>query len=1049
MRHQNINQFNRVTLLWMLVFLLPLNVVAQSQNIRFDHFSVDQGLSQSSGTALLQDRDGFIWIGTQDGLNKFDGVSFKVYSHDPEDSTSISKNNIGQLFQDADGFIWITSEGGILDRFNPRTEVAVSFTEKLLNSRPSANTFICAIQNSADGKTWFATKSGLARYNSFENNFSFVQVDTLDAAGNIFTNFLIARNGIFWLSNSRGDFLKFDPTSSEFSKFEIPVSQSSSWKGENISSLFEDSSGMFWIGTYGSGLLRFDPTRNQFRQFTHRKKDDQSIASNTVMSITEDANKNLWLGLNQGLSCFIKSEKRFVNYKHDPYEPGSLIANEIKTLMMDNSGTLWIGTNGGGINKYDPQKQKFAHLRNNLKHPEAMKGNFVWAIFEDLEGLLWIGTEKGGLTVYNRKTHGFEIYRSNADPQTLGSVKVFDLCEDDRGNIWMATAGGGLTKFDKATGELKSYIGNRRNPAGLMSNFLRDLTFDEDGFIWLATSGAGLGKFDPVKEEFTHFLHQPENELSVSSNHITSIYDDGEGSLWLGTFSGGLEHFDKKSEVFTHYIHDAKNVETLSNNYVMSICRDLTGNVWVGTNYGLNRLNLNENKFKRYTTKNGLANNVIYGLEIDSNNNIWMSTNKGLSRLDTKTDWFKNFDVADGLQSNEFNSGAFFKNKTGEMFFGGINGLNIFQPDSINVNPSIPPVVITGVKKFDQNLVLPLEVDTPLDLSYKDNFLTFEFAALNYTNPLKNQYAYMLEGFNADWVYCGNQRYATYTNLSPGDYTFRVKGSNNDGVWNETGAVIKIAVSPPFWKTGVFRFFCVLSFVACFVLYIRHLKDREKKKTALNKKFTELKLQALRAQMNPHFIFNTLNSIQYFISNKDQKSAFQYLSKFSKLMRMVLDNSDKGKVTIAEELEALKLYLQLEALRFEGKFDYHLEVDSAIDIYNREIPTLLIQPFVENAIQHGLKFKRTNGALDIKLEADNGSVVCFIEDNGIGIEKSLESKQNGNGDHKSAGMKVSRERLETLNAVKKNGRGIEVIDLSRSDGNQQGTRVKIIIPTEN
>jgi len=342
------------------------------------------------------------------------------------------------------------------------------------------------------------------------------------------------------------------------------------------------------------------------------------------------------------------------------------------------------------------------------------------------------------------------------------------------------------------------------------------------------------------------------------------------------------------------------------------------------------------------------------------------------------------------------------------MFFGGVNGFNVFHPDSVKDNSNVPSVVISNFKKFDKRFRL-VDVLTEFGLfklSYKDNFITFEFVAFDYTNPQKNQYVYKLEGLYDDWIYGGNQRYVTFINFDPGEYVFRVKGANSDGVWNERGASVRILIISPFWKTWWFMWLAICLSLTVLLLVVMNLRERIKKKVELNKKISELKLQALRAQMNPHFVFNTINSIQYFISSNERKAVYNYLSKFSKLMRKVFDNVEKFKLLISEELDSLKLYLELESLRFEGKFNYKIVVDAQIDIHNIEISTLLIQSFVENAIYHGLRFKRSKGTLDVHLSLGDGSIICVIEDNGIGIRKALKSKSK-NGGHKPVGLKIS------------------------------------------
>jgi len=1022
-----------------------VNLIGQPKEIKFERLSVEHGLSQSSASVIMQDSQGFMWFGTQDGLNKYDGINFTIYRHDPGDSTSISGNYIASLCEDEDGFIWVATEGGGLDRFDAKKEIFEHFRDILIETSSSSESSVRRIYRDKLGNIWFATNQGLARFDETGKQFEFFLIESDNSRPQAISAIFEDSEDILWVGNSQGGLFTFNRHEKRFSKFKIEVAG----EVERISAIYEDSFGFLWIGAFPVGLIRYDPISQKFKIFANDPNDPGTLSQNAVSNIFEDKKGNLWIGTeSRGLNRLNRSNETLTQFFYDPLNPSSLSNNIIMSLLVDNSGTLWIGTSGGGINRYDPNKVKFAHYKNDLRNPDALRGNMVWSIFKDSAGLIWAGTQMGGLTRFDPESDDYQVFKHEpSDSFSLSSDAVFAIQEDLSGAIWVGTDGVGLNRFDKKTGKFRRYQLDSENPKSLSSNRIKALTLDKKGTLWIATLGGGLNKLDADNNEFNRYVNDPENPGSLSSNAVTCILEGSRGGLWIGTIGGGLNYFDRRTETFSRYLHNP-DANSLSHNYVMSICEEPSGILWIGTNYGLNRFDPETNDFKHYTTRDGLPNNVIYGVLADDQGNLWISSNRGLSRFDPRTETFNNYDIDDGLQSFEFNSGAYFKNTSGEMFFGGVNGLNVFHPGRIKDNPNVPPVVISNFKKFDKRFRLG-DVLTEfglLKLSYKDNFITFEFAALDYTNPQKNQYAYKLEGLHDDWIYSGNQRYATFTNLDPGEYLFRVKGANSDGVWNERGASVRILITPPFWKTWWFLWLAICLSLTALLLVVMNLRERAKKKAELNKKISELKLQALRAQMNPHFVFNTINSIQYFISSNERKAAYRYLSKFSKLMRRVLDNAEKSKLPISEELDSLKLYLELESLRFEGKFNYKIVVDAKIDVHNIEIPTLLIQPFVENAIHHGLRFKRSNGTLDIQISLGDSSIICIIEDNGIGIRKALKSK-NKNGGHKPVGLKVSQERLATLNELRKNGRGVEIIDLAKSNGGT-GTRVKIVIPIE-
>jgi hypothetical protein len=424
---------------------------------------------------------------------------------------------------------------------------------------------------------------------------------------------------------------------------------------------------------------------------------------------------------------------------------------------------------------------------------------------------------------------------------------------------------------------------------------------------------------------------------------------------------------------------------------------------------------------------------------------LWISTNRGLTKFNPVTEKFRNYGTHDGLQSNEFNSGASCKCSNGEMIFGGINGFNIFHPGNVKDNPHIPPVVLTGFQKFNRDVRLdtPLSEIKNLTFSHRDDVFSFEFAALDYSYPEKNSYAYMMEGFEENWNYAGNRRFVTYTNLDPGNYVFRVKGANSDGVWNEAGVSLNITVVPPFWRTWWFALLNTVLIGFIIFVVITRIKTRERKKAEMDRKISDLKIAALSSQMKPHFVFNTINSIQYLISCNNQKAALDYLSKFSRLLRLSLENSRKSNITITDEIKFLELYLQLEKFRSDDKFDYKIELGAGVKTNSMEIPVMCIQPFVENAIVHGFRHKEGRGLITIQFESDHNHIICKIADDGVGI-KNTTSRQKKS--HNSMGMKITRERLSILNSAAAENDGVEVVDLSSVNPEMSGTRVTLRMP---
>jgi streptogramin lyase/ASC-1-like (ASCH) protein len=500
-----------------------------------------------------------------------------------------------------------------------------------------------------------------------------------------------------------------------------------------------------------------------------------------------------------------------------------------------------VGTTDGGLNKFD-REDYFDHYKSDPNNPNSLSDNFVYAIYEDHLGNLWIGTNSNGVNKFDRKTDTFTHYRNiPGDPSSLSSNFIRMIYEDRAGVIWIGTTGGGLNRFNRQTETFTSYQRIRNDSKSLSSNVVRTIYEDRSGNFWVGTTGSGLDKMDRKTGTFTHYRNIPNNPNSLNDNSIVVIYEapTEPGILWIGTANGGLNRFDPQKETFVHYNANLTDPKSLMIAYVHTICEDRDGSLWIGTHGGglskLIRKKGERGKFIHYTEKHGLPNNTIYSILEDENDHLWISTNKGLSRFNPKTETFKNYYVSDGLQGNEFNAGAFCKSKSGEMFFGGLNGFNAFFPAQIKNNPYIPPIVITDFKILNKpvtigdNSILKKSITwtEELVLSHKDYFFSFEFAALDFTTPEKNRYAFMMEGFDEDWIYTDSKkRFSSYTNLEPGEYIFRIKGSNNDEIWNEKGTSIKITITPPFWQTLWFKVILALVVIGLiFLWYVKRLKN--------------------------------------------------------------------------------------------------------------------------------------------------------------------------------------------------------------------------------
>ncbi|MCK5146146.1 PAS domain-containing protein, partial [bacterium] len=567
--------------------------------------------------------------------------------------------------------------------------------------------------------------------------------------------------------------------------------------------IMQDTRGFMWFGTE-EGLNKYDGY--DFTIYRHDPDDINSLTSNYLLSLFEDSEGYLWIGTRGGLNRFDSKAEKFTRFQYEAQNPNSLSNNFVRSINEDDGGNLWIGTYGG-INKLDIQERNFIHFQHQANRPHSLSNNYVRAIYEDTGDIVWVGTFRG-LNKYDRKKDTFTHYQHLADnSHSISDNTVRSLLVDSRDCLWIGTRNG-LDKFDKNNNKFTHYYHQVDNPASLSNSDVRTIYEDSRGSLWIGTY-RGLNKLDDKKETFTRYLYDKDDQCSISNDFVWAIHEDAEGSLWIGT-SGGLNEFDREEERFTSYHHQVGNPRSLSNDFVRSIYDDARGNLWIGTRGGINKFDRKEKIFTVYREKDGLPNDVIYGILGDDQNNLWLSTNKGISKFNPQTKVFNNYDVKAGLQSNEFNAGAFHRGLSGRMYFGGIKGYNEFFPDSIKSNTTIPNVVITDFLLFNKSVSVSdtsvlkqnISYTKTIILNYTDFIFAFEFSSLSYSQSEKNQFAYKLEGFNENWIDTDyKHRRATYTDLSPGEYVFRVKASNNDAYWNEKETSIKVIILPPPWRT--------------------------------------------------------------------------------------------------------------------------------------------------------------------------------------------------------------------------------------------------------
>ncbi len=752
-------------LLALLLFASCLPAAAQ-QDIFFQHLTVKEGLSQGSVMCMLQDSKGFMWFGTQDGLNRYDGYEFRVYKHDPADPASINDNFILFIAEDKAGALWFgtLADPDILNRFDPKTE-----------------TFTPVSRKDVDLK---GAKIGQSK------------------------NTCTDPSGVEWSPNPGGGLASVDTKTGAKKVFMHDPKDPGSLTDNKVYSIVSDHTGKLWITTKG-GLDRFDQRTGTFIHYRHDDKNPRSLSDNFVWPLLEDRSGALWVGsFIGGLDRYDRESDSFTRYRHDESNPRSLSSDALYSLAQDASGIIWVGTGDHGVDRFHPELSSFTHYMKAASGTNTLSDNVILSMHVDHTGTVWLGTNSG-LNRFDRKTGTFTIYRHNpADARSIAEDGVQTILEDRSGALWVGTLTSGLDRFDRSTGVFTHFKNSLADPKSLSDNRVYSLCEDRRGDLWVGTIGGGLCRLDKTSGTFTTYRHSDADPKSLGADDVWSLLEDKNGALWAGTFGGGLDRFERASRTFTHFVHSDSVASSLSDNVVLTLCEDRSGTLWVGTNNGLSKFLPESGTFAHYREKEGLPNVVIVGIVEDDASNLWISTNKGISRFTPGEGKFRNYTYSDGLQADEFNPASAKDLVTGEIFFGGPNGFNVFHPDRMKDNPYVPPVVFSSFVRYNSDDAegKPIEdpgIDTKpeITLSYKDNVANFRFAALNYYNTSHNRYAYRLEGYSENWIQLGTDRLATFTNLDAGTYTLRVRGSNNNNVWNNEGASLQIVVTPPWWRT--------------------------------------------------------------------------------------------------------------------------------------------------------------------------------------------------------------------------------------------------------
>jgi signal transduction histidine kinase/ligand-binding sensor domain-containing protein/CheY-like chemotaxis protein len=847
---------NRVLLLLYLQ-VIALLAFSQGNAPKFKRLSTDEGLSQGHVNAIYKDHKGFMWFATDEGLNKFDGYRFTAYKNDPQNATSISNNYVFDMLEDKAGNFWVATASG-LDKFDRKKETFTRFV-------PGGANTVRDIFLDSKQRIWLGTAKGLYLFNGATGaytSYKHREIDTTSISNDIIYQITEDNEGALWLATNDG-LNRFDPQTQRSAHYKNDPRDPKSIGANWIQTVYKDSRGNIWAGTLGSGIALFNRTKNSFINFVHNPANNNSIAHNDILSFSEDNNGQLWVGTqNGGISVFDYTTRSFTTYRNDVNDNTSLSNNSIYSLYRDDLGNMWVGTWSGGVNFLPHYGDKFMHFKQTSGNNNGLSNSIVLCITGDSEGNIWVGTDGGGLNRFNRQTGTFTHYLHNKNStNSVSSDYILSIVEAAPNLLAIGYHRGGFGLFNTKTGRFTHFIPQKDNPNGLSVLTVSTVFKDHNGFLWLGTYGGGINRFDIKTNRFIRYQNDPLDSNSLSSNFIRTIYEDKQGNIWIAT-EVGLDLLDEKTNRFIHYRHDPANKKSISHKLLECMFEDHAGNLWMGTGSGLNLFDRKAQSVTLFSEKDGLANNMIRSILEDNQGQLWISSNQGLTRFNPVTKTCRNYGTADGLQGSEFKSRCCYKAPDGALFFGGSKGLNVFYPDSIKDNDFVPPVYITDFQIFNKPVVTG-DANNPIQqqisetkeiiLSYKQSVFTFEFAALNYTLPNKNQYAYMLQGFDKTWNHVGNKRTATYTNLDAGEYIFRVIASNNDGLWNMKGTTIKLIITPPFWLTWWFKSIVVFSIIAgAFAFYRFRINIIKRQKIKLQQRVQEQTEQLIYLNEEEH-----------------------------------------------------------------------------------------------------------------------------------------------------------------------------------------------------
>ena len=899
----------------LLYFHFCTAMMAQPQpHYNFESITINNGLPHSTVYRIVQDHDGFLWFGTQRGLIRYDGYTCRLFGQINTDSTGFLGKAVHALWEDKNGNLWVgTHSGDLCLRDGQTGHFRYLTNENAFKSLVERR--IQTIFEDASGKIWIGTlDDGLLIYDAKTNTSQHFNSKNSHLSNNAVFAFVQDKSGRIWIATAGEGINYFDATTNSFKQIYADIPNLNGYQ----KTLLLDDKGNLWIGSDGTGLYVMGLMNNHFQHFDTQTNGGKDLNANAVMSLALTKDKQILIATDGGgLNVLNTETKVFRAYKNDNNINSSLNTNALYDVCIDSNDNIWLATFNGGVNVHKAHQIRFDYFSHTGTRANELSNRSVLGLCQSFDGNIWIGTDGGGLNLFDRKNNRFSTIPNSSN---VPNKVVKTIFEDKRKRLWLGYFNGGLAMYDRANGSFRHFMNNPNDPLSISHNSVWSLAADSSGKLWVGTTGKGINLFDPETGHFQSFTHNDNDPLSISHDGIMIVYADKKENIWIGTEHSGLNLYNRNKNNFTHFQHRPNDPLSISSDYIRAIFEDSRGHLWIGTEGGGLNLWL-DGKFKHYTTQNGLISNAIMGISEDRDGFLWLSSFEGISRFDTERDSFQNFKfnkTLDGM-SNQFNQSAVLRTFDGEMMFGGINGLNIIRPESMASNDTKPPIILTDFKVFDISVAngkLPdgrlifdgdISKVQQIELSYRDNAFSIEFAALDFTEPSRQQYAFKMDGFDKGWRY-GNaeQRLVTYTNLDAGTYTFHVRGTNSSGGWSDNEATVKITIHPPFWKTIGFRLLLFLMVLGLGVLAFRiYLQRRE---SLLRQQVLESEQEILRLKNKQ------LESEQDILHLQNDKLETEIATKNNELMSTAVQMAHKTELLIGikDNLEAIKTATETE-----------------------------------------------------------------------------------------------------------------------------------------